>query len=331
VPLLVPWILGRLPGDPIVRWKAFAILSTAGAALALGWLCTVWGMTTRAAQFAVWLVALGFGPLLTLFNPYTADPLMYFLGPLMTADLFRGRRAMLAGTIGVLAKEVAAAPLWIFWLWATARRQWDLSRRAFAMAFGATLVWVWLQLFLLMVFNYSYAGSKSTDLLGGGDFGEWIREMGPRGAATAVFGAFGAVYLLLPIGFARAGRGTAFCRCHRLPRSCCVTCSSRSGRCGIFTTRSFQSPFWFFRLPDMVCWLFIASYGLANLRVGAQLTFLPSARTAGAVVDHCHCRDRRRPAACGSHVVMPRERLSDVMLSSRAVTRVVILEVLAPY
>ena len=206
--VLVPWILGRFPGDPIVRWKAFAVVSTAGAALALGWLCAVWGMTARAAQFAIWLVALGFGPLLTLFNPYTADPLMYFLGPLMTAELFRGRRgrAMLVGTIGVLAKEVAAAPLWIFWLWATARRQWDLSRRVFAMALGATLVWVWLQLFLLIVFNYSYAGSKSTDLLGGGDFGEWIREMGPRGAAMAVLGAFGAVYLLLPFGFARASR-----------------------------------------------------------------------------------------------------------------------------
>jgi hypothetical protein len=285
--LLASWLVGRFPGDAEFRWKAFAVLSTAGAALATARLCLVLGMTSRAAQFAIWLVALGFGPLLTLFNPYTPDPLMYFLGPLMTAELFVGRRgrAMVAGTIGVFAKEVAAAPLWIFWLLAVFRRQWDLARRMFAMAFGATLVWVWLQLFLMIAFNNTYAGSQSADLLHGGDFVGWIDEMSAIGAAVAVLGAFGAVYLLMPFGFARASREYQLFAAATVPAAL-VLCYVQQPERALWNFHYAIIPLAVLalqRLPNVLCWLFIASYGLANLRVGAQLAFLPSARYGLAV------------------------------------------------
>ena len=69
--VLVPWVLGRLPGPPLFKWKAYAVVTTAGAAITLFHFCLVMGLTPRAAQFAMWLAAFGFGPLLTLFNPYT--------------------------------------------------------------------------------------------------------------------------------------------------------------------------------------------------------------------------------------------------------------------
>src|SRR5438132_1552214 len=69
-----------------------------------------------------------------------------------------------------------------------------------------TLVWVWLQLWLILRFNYSYGGSKSTDLLHGGDLVVWLGTLGPRGAAVALFGSFGALFLLMPVGFIRASR-----------------------------------------------------------------------------------------------------------------------------
>ena len=41
---------------------------------------------------------------------------MYMLGPVMSVWLWRGQyvRASLVGMVGIFAKELAAAPLWIF-------------------------------------------------------------------------------------------------------------------------------------------------------------------------------------------------------------------------
>src|SRR5207253_4383506 len=133
------------------------------------------GLTPRAAQYAMCLVAFGFGPLLTLHNPFSPDPLMYLTGPLVMTALWRGRhtQATVLAAIGAFGKEVAAAPLWIHWLSSMLRREWSAAIRLFAMAAGVTLVWVWLQLWLMIAFNYSYGDSKSVDLLHGGDLVVW--------------------------------------------------------------------------------------------------------------------------------------------------------------
>src|SRR6476661_802389 len=50
--VLVPWILGRLPGPSIVKWKAYAVLANAGAAVMVGRLAAALGLSARAATLA---------------------------------------------------------------------------------------------------------------------------------------------------------------------------------------------------------------------------------------------------------------------------------------
>jgi hypothetical protein len=282
--VLVPWVVGRLPGSPSLRWKTYAVLTIAGAALAIGRFCIALGLTPRAAQLATWLLALGFGPLLTLYNPFTADSLMYLIGPLAATELYRERRgrAAVLTTVGVLAKEVAAAPLWIFCAWSALRREWGAAARTLAAALAATLVWVWLQLWLMLRYNYSYGGSKSTDLLHGGDLAVWIGTLGPRGAAVALFTSFGGLFLLMPAGFARANRNLRLLAIAALPAAALLCYVQQPDR-ALWNFHYVMIPFAVLALqalPDVWCWLFVITYGAANLRVGAQLAFIPAARWA---------------------------------------------------
>jgi hypothetical protein len=282
--LLAPWIVGRLPGPPLFRWRFFAVVATTGAALALSHFCLAAGLTPRSARFAAWLVALGFGPLLAVFNPYTPDPLMYFLGPVVMTALWQGRRvtAFVMAAIGVFGKEVAAAPLWIFSLFALLRGQWGSALRVFAMAFGATLIWAWLQLWLVIEFNYSYASSKSADLLHGGDAVIWWGELGLRGGVLALAASLGALLLLMPSGWARATRDLRLTAAATLPAAL-VLCYVQQPDRALWNFHYAMIPLAVLaleQLPDLWCWLFIAFYGLANLRIGAQWRFLPNARYA---------------------------------------------------
>ena len=88
---------------------------------------------------------------------------MYLVGPLMMADLLRGRLAgpTVVGSIGVLAKEFAAVPLWMFAMMSALRRQWDMASRAALAALTATLVWFALQTIFMTLYNYSYGGNPS--------------------------------------------------------------------------------------------------------------------------------------------------------------------------
>jgi hypothetical protein len=280
--LLGSWIVGRLPGAKAFRWKTYAVVATAGAALVLGRFCLAMGLDARASRYAMWLVAFGFGPLLTLYNPYSPDPLIYLAGPLLMTELVRGRRmlATVLAAIGVFAKEAAAAPLWVFFAWSLLRRQWDGAVRAFAMAFGVTLVWVWLQLWLIVVFNYSYSGSKSTDLLHGGDLVVWWGEMGLRGGLSAIFGAFGGLFFLMPAGFARASRDLRLMAIAALP-AVLVLCYVQQPDRALWTFHYLMIPFAALALRELSdgwCWLFIACYALANMRIGANLQFITAAR-----------------------------------------------------
>ena len=45
---LVPWLLAPLPGPSLVKWKAYAVVSNAAAAVAVFALCVTFGLSTRA-------------------------------------------------------------------------------------------------------------------------------------------------------------------------------------------------------------------------------------------------------------------------------------------
>jgi hypothetical protein len=279
--ILVAWTLESLPGPSLVKWKTYAVLANAGAALAVGRLCAVLGLSTQASIYATWLAALGFGSFYTLFDCYTSDPLMFFLGPLLTAELLRGRRgrATAVGVVGVLAKEFAAAPLWIHALWAALRRNWDSALRSLLAASTATMVWVALQLWLVVSQNYSYGGSASADLAGGGFLARWYSMIGLRGAVMALFVEFGALYVLFPFGLLRASRELRLLAVAAVPAAVALVYVQQPDR-ALWNFHFLVIPIAVLaleKLPAWNAWLFIALFALANLRVGAQLKVVPPA------------------------------------------------------
>jgi hypothetical protein len=279
--VLVPWVLGRLPGPSIVKWKTYAVLANVLAAIAIGRLSLALGLAPRAAVIATWISAFGAVPMLTLFDPFTADPLMFLLGPLLTTSLLAGRRtrAMLVGAAGVLAKEFAAAPLWIFALWAALRRRWDAALQGFTIAAGVTLFWVALQLTLTLRYNYSYAGSSSSDLLGGGFLTHWLSTVRPWTAAKVLVGELGALLLLAPAGLAFCGEELRLLALAAVPAAAALVYVQQPDR-ALWNFHFIMVPLAALvlqRLSNRWCALFVAAYAVASLRIGAQLRFLPPA------------------------------------------------------
>jgi hypothetical protein len=279
--VLVAWALESLPGPSLLKWKTYAVLANAGAAVAVGRLSMLLGLSTQSAVYATWLAALGFGPFYTLFDSYTSDPLMFLLGPLLTAELLRGRRGRSAvlGVVGVLAKEFAAAPLWIHTLWSAMRRNWDAALRSLLAASTATMVWVALQLWLVVGYNYSYGGSASANLAGGGFLAHWYSMVGPRGAVMAVFVEFGAIYLLFPFGLLRASRELRLLAVAAVPAALALVYVQQPDR-ALWNFHFLVIPIAVLaleKLPAWGVWLFIALFAMANLRVGAQLKIVPPA------------------------------------------------------
>jgi hypothetical protein len=282
--MLVPIVIEQTPGPSLFKWKAYAVVANAGAAVAVGRLSLLFGLSPRAALLAMWMSALGFGSLFTLFDPHTADPLMYLLGPVLAILLIAGRvgRASVISAIGIFAKEFAAAPLWMAaiaaWL---DRRRATMIRTAVA-ALSATVLWMAFQLAFVTALDYSYGWSPSAQFLEGGYIVHWVRELGPRTAISTLVIDYGVLYLLVPAGLLVASQALRHWAIASIP--------------AIFAFAYVQQPdraLWNFhfiamplaalaavRLPRAAAWVLVAAYAAVNLRVGAQLQFLPSARFA---------------------------------------------------
>jgi hypothetical protein len=270
--VLVAPLLERLPGPSLVKWKIYAVAVSAAAAMATTRLCLILGLSVRAARLAPWVVAFGFGPLQAVFDSYTSDPLMYLLGPLLAADLLQGRllRPGVMASIGVLAKEFAAAPLWIFTLLAGLQRRWDMAVRTLLAATTATLLWLTLQTWLMTMYNYSYGTNPSVRLASGGYFAVWASALGWRQAAVSLFMTFGPLYLLMPAGLMRAGRTLRLLALSSLPAVAAFVYVQQPDRAlwnFHFVVIPIVVPV-LLELPDALCWLFVVCYGVANLRLG---------------------------------------------------------------
>ena len=280
--VLVTWVLESLPGPSLLKWKTYAVLANAGAAVALGRLCLMLGLSIRASNLATWLAAFGFGSLYTLYDVYTSDPLMFLLGPLLTSTLLAGHRirAGLIASIGILAKEFAAAPLWIMTIWAALQRRWAQAFRLLLSAMSATLVWLALQVTLIVLFNYTYGENASADLLGGGYLARWLSLVQGRVALAVMFVEFGALYLLFPVGLIVANRDLRLLALAALPEALVLLYVQQPDR-ALWNFHFIVIPIAVLvleRLPERAGLLFAACFAFANLRIGAQLTFVPPAR-----------------------------------------------------
>ena len=282
--VLVPWMLGAVPGPSLVKWKSYAVLANAAAAIAVFALSRSWGLPPRAATIAALLSAFGFGSLYTLHDVFTADPLMFALGPIVTWLLVRGRIAAAGAiaTIGVLAKEFVAAPLYIAAVVAFVERNRQLAWRVLAAANCALIAWLLLQLTLMLRFNYGYGDSPSTHLLSGGYLTIWLGQQSARGALSAMFNEFGAMWLLAPLGFFMAPRPMQMFALVSLPVAAIFAYVQQPDR-ALWNFHFLVTPLSaivLHRVRPAIAWITVATLAIANLRVGAQLTAVPAARFA---------------------------------------------------
>jgi hypothetical protein len=283
--VMVPWLLGPLPGASIVKWKVYAVVSNAAGGVAMFALCLTLGLTRRTAWFSAITSAFGFGSLYTLHDVYSADPLMYFLAPFLTNELLAGRAALAAavGAVGVMAKEFAAAPFYLITLCLAIERRWSEAVRVLVAANAVFIVWFLMTLTLMLRFNYTYAGSASADLTGGGNLVGWLSRQSTRGIAAAMFNEFGVLYVLAPVGFFLAPRRLRLMALAALP---------------------IAAFFGYVQQPDRALWNFhflvvpmaalvlertpalgsltLAAFVLGNLRVAAQLPMASAGKLAVA-------------------------------------------------
>ena len=282
--VLVAWTLGAMPGPSLAKWKVYAVVANAGAAVAVWGLAIAWGLSRRAAVMAMVASGLGFGSLYTLHDVYTSDPLMYALAPLvlllLTFDRVAAAGAVAA--VGVLAKEFVAAPLFM----ASVAGWWD-GRRAFAIRAliagnAAFIVWLLLQLTLIVRFNYSYDDNPSTHLLGGGYLAHWLSQQSPRAALAALVAEFGALWVLAPVGLLFAPRPVRRMAAVSLPVAALFAYVQQPDR-ALWNFHFLVTPLAALaleRAPATLAWATLATFAFANLRVGAQLPGVPAARFA---------------------------------------------------
>jgi hypothetical protein len=270
--VLVAVVVEHLPGPSLFKWKTYAVLANAAAALAIGRLCLILGLSGQLATLATWIAATGYGPLQSVFDPFTSDPLMYWLGPVIVSNLLQGQRVRAAaiGSVGVLAKEFAAVPLWIFAAVAALQRQWERAWRNLLAATTVTLVWFTLQTVLLTLYNYNYGNNPSVNLAGGGYFTVWANAIGWPRAIGYLFASFGPLYFLMAIGLRRAGHFSRILALSSLPALAAFMYVQQPDRalCNFqfiviplaVTTMAV--------LPARLRVLFVVTFGIANLRLG---------------------------------------------------------------
>jgi hypothetical protein len=283
---LVPWTLGLLPPG-VAKWKAYAAVSNAGAAFAVFDLCVLLGMTARAALIAGALSAFGFGSLYTLFEPFTSDPLMFWLSPVTTRWALQNRfvRAGALTCLGVFAKEFVVAPLVIVGLADARASRWADARRVAVAAAVAFVVWLGMQFWFMHAYGYTYGDNKSPRLASGGYLVFWLRHETLRGALSAMFVEFGALYLLIPAGFRKAPPALKALAVAAIPIACIFGYVQQPDR-ALWNFHYLTSPLAALvleSLPTSLAVAFVAAFGVSNLRIGAQVGAAPEARYAVAV------------------------------------------------
>ena len=284
--VLVAIALEPLPGPSLVKWKAYAVLANAAAAVAVGQFCLLLGLSASAAVAATWISALGSGSLYSLFDSYTSDPLMYLIGPLVAVAVWQGRigRAGVMSGIGVFAKEFAAAPLWIFGFMAALERRWREASRLLKTAAIVTVVWAALQIGLRVLLNYTNGATASSNLLHGAYLALWLGNVGPVNAALYLFITFGALYLLLPAGLAHS-RTNLNLALASLPAVAAFVYVQQPER-ALWNFHFIVIPIAVQVLQELPGWAmatFVTAFGVSNLRFGAQLPVRTAGQAALAV------------------------------------------------
>jgi hypothetical protein len=285
--VLVPWALERLPGPSDFWWHAYAVACQAAAGVAMARLVGFYGVSRHVSVQIAWLTALGSGALYTLFDPYSADPLMHWLAPTTTAALLMAQvaRATSIASIGVFAKEFVVVPLAVVGI---ARAMANRSREAGLMLSGAAAVfgiWFVWQFALRSLVGYSTAASASTEFHLGSYVSLWLIELSPQLALASIVLTLGPLWLIWPAGLALGGRELRQMTFAALP-VILIFCAVQQPDRALWN-------FAFLFMPAAAVvlekvqpaggWLLVATTVMFNLRVGAQLTWAPRASFGVAI------------------------------------------------
>lgn len=282
--ILVPATIELFPGPPLPRWRAYAAVANAAAAVATGRLVLALGLAPRTVAPTIWLSALGAGSLATIHHPFNADPFVLLLAPVTTLLLVEGRRlrAGALAAVGVFAKEFAAAPLYIAAAASALARDWVAFARRAALAIGVTAIWLSLQVGLMTAFGYSYNDNPSSRPLEGGYLRVWLEHVPPMVAAFALFGAYGALTLLVPVGWLRAPATLRQLALGAIPALLAFAYVATPER-ALWNFFFLAVPLGAIVLSELsraLRWAFVAAFALANLRIGAQIPDVPASRYA---------------------------------------------------
>ena len=302
---LVSWILGRIPGPPLLIWKSYAVLCQAGAGIAMASWVLANGATKRTARQIAWMTALGSGACYTLFDPYSSDPLMHLMAPLLMIAIGSNRFviAIAASAAGVLAKEFAAVPLIVSAAARAIQGRWREARVLTLGAVGVVAVWAAWQLFARTSLGYVTGPTYSADLTSGGYLVFWLLTLSTTLVLTTIAMVLGGLWLLWPAGLLFGARQLRQLTFASLP--------------AVLIFNALQQPdraLWNFaflvmpaatvvmdRAAASLTWALVAAQVGLSVRVGAQLPLAPPARftfviavlVAGIVV----WRARRTPMA----------------------------------
>lgn len=279
--VLVPWVIERFPGDAMLRWKVYAVLCQAGAGVVMAQLVTALGARERAARQVAWMTALGSGALYTLFDPHSGDPLMHVLAPLAMLALVRNRLASagIATVAGVFAKEFVVVPAVVVGL--TRAQQYRLreAARVLAIAAGATVVWMAWQLTLRWGLGYTSGATRSAEFGLGSYLSFWLLEISPSLALASVALSLGALWIVWPAGVLWGSRELRQMTFAAVPTILIFSAVQQPDR-ALWNFAFLVLPaaaVVLERVPPALGWGLVVMQVLANLRVGAQLPFVPPA------------------------------------------------------
>ncbi len=278
----VSWILGRIPGPPLLIWKSYAVLCQVGAGLAMSHWVQRWGASASTGRMIAWLTALGSGACYTFFDPHTSDPLMHLLGPLLMLliDHERVVTATVIALAGVMAKEFAAAPLVIAATYRALRHEWVQAR---SLAIGAGLVfgsWALWQTMARTILGYITGPTYSADLTRGGFIVFWLELIPPLLAAMLVAAVFGGLWLLWAAGLVRGPSRLRSLTFAAIPVILIFTALQQPER-ALWNFAFIAMPavaVVLNQVPARFGWLLVAAQVLLNARSGGQLPMVPPSR-----------------------------------------------------
>ena len=286
--VLVPWVLERFPSpSPFFVWRAYAVLCQAGAAVAIGLLVMKLGHRRRTARQIAWMTAFGAGALYTLFDPHTSDPLIHLLAP-VTMMLILDRRVRAAGWVsgvGILAKEFAIVPLVVAGVGRALQHRTSDARRLIGAALAVFAVWAIWQVALRLAFGYTLGRNGALALSQGGYVTFWVSNIGPALIAASIVMALGVVWLLWPVGLIWGSREWRLYTLASAP-AIAVFCAVQQPERALWNFAFLFMPavaVVLTRVPPVLAWALVIVHALANLRFGAQLSFVPPSRVTIAV------------------------------------------------